>query len=151
MSKITKSVTSSPRIASECGVYKQGTNQTIFLYTQVIAEFDRQTQRGDKINFSIYGSQITIPTVAFAPRSPDLSPLDFFFWVHLKSLAYETTMATVEDLTAGVIIALADIASPLDLFERVRQSFVCRCSVSTMTYAAATSNDSFDSHLPLHL
>ena len=31
-------------------------------------------------------------------RSPDLNPLDFFLWSHLKSLVYTTAVENVEDL-----------------------------------------------------
>ncbi|GFX31638.1 uncharacterized protein TNCV_4081621 [Trichonephila clavipes] len=40
---------------------------------------------------------------------PDLNPLDFFFWGHLKSLLYETPVASVEDLAARDVVS-ADIA-----------------------------------------
>lgn len=65
--------------------------------------------------------------VAWPPRSPDLNPLDFFFWGHLKSLVYQTPVDTLEDLTARIVVASADIASTPGMFERVRQSFVRRC------------------------
>jgi hypothetical protein len=28
--------------------------------------------------------------VAWPPRSPDLAPLDYYLWVHMKTLVYET-------------------------------------------------------------
>ncbi|GFT76601.1 uncharacterized protein TNCV_3678361 [Trichonephila clavipes] len=56
--------------------------------------------------------------VAWPPYSPDLSSLNFFFWGHMKSLVYETPVATVEDLTSRIVVASTDIACPLDLFER---------------------------------
>ncbi|GFW32938.1 hypothetical protein TNCV_1775031 [Trichonephila clavipes] len=46
---------------------------------------------------------------------------------HLKSLVYEMLVAAVKDLTARIGVALADIASTLDLFEGFRQFFVRRC------------------------
>ncbi|GFT15159.1 uncharacterized protein TNCV_3142051 [Trichonephila clavipes] len=66
-----------------------------------------------------YGGQVTCP-----PRSPDLNPLDFFFWSHLQSLVYETTVTTAEDLTSRVTSTSAEIASTPNLFECVQQSFV---------------------------
>ncbi|GFW90853.1 uncharacterized protein TNCV_2418461 [Trichonephila clavipes] len=63
--------------------------------------------------------------VVWLPRSPELIPLDFFFWGHLKPLVYESPVATVENRTARV--ALADISSTLDWVERVRQSSVHQC------------------------
>ncbi|GFW81246.1 transposable element Tcb2 transposase [Trichonephila clavipes] len=54
----------------------------------------------------------------------NLNLLYFFFWDHLKSLVYETPVATVENLTAGIAVVSTDIASTQDLLESVRQSFV---------------------------
>ncbi|GFV67637.1 uncharacterized protein TNCV_4623171 [Trichonephila clavipes] len=62
-------------------------------------------------------------------NSPDFNPLDFFFWGHLKSLAHETSVATVEDLKARIIVASANIANKPNLFERVRQFFILRCQL----------------------
>ena len=47
-------------------------------------------------------------TIAWPARSPDLSPLDYYLWVHMKSLIYETPLASVEDILARVMIA-ADV------------------------------------------
>ncbi|GFT19850.1 hypothetical protein TNCV_4992991 [Trichonephila clavipes] len=52
---------------------------------------------------------------------PDLSQFDLFFWGHLKLLAYERSVATLENLTARYDVASADIASTLGLFKGVRQ------------------------------
>ncbi|GFW41503.1 uncharacterized protein TNCV_465911 [Trichonephila clavipes] len=67
--------------------------------------------------------------VDWLPSSPDLNPLDFFFWCHLKSLVYETPVITVVNLKARIDVASADIANTPGLFERVRQSIVCRCGL----------------------
>ena len=32
------------------------------------------------------------------PQSPDLTPLDFFFWGHVKSLVYKTPSSHLADL-----------------------------------------------------
>lgn len=36
--------------------------------------------------------------VRWPPRSPDLNPLDYFLWGHLKNIVYEQQLNTVEDL-----------------------------------------------------
>ena len=36
--------------------------------------------------------------VVWAPRSPDLTPLDFFAWGHLKNAVYERKPTTIDDL-----------------------------------------------------
>ncbi|GFU06265.1 uncharacterized protein TNCV_4765631 [Trichonephila clavipes] len=66
-------------------------------------------------------------TVAWPSSSSDLNPLNFIFWAHRESLVCETPVAIVENLTARIGVASADIASTLDLFQRVRLSFVRRC------------------------
>ena len=41
-------------------------------------------------------------------RSPDLTPLDYFLWGHMKSLVYETPVDSEEDLLARGMTA-ADV------------------------------------------
>lgn len=36
--------------------------------------------------------------IEWPPRSPDLNPLDFFLWGHLKSVVYKERPANLEDL-----------------------------------------------------
>ncbi|CAK9799199.1 hypothetical protein ANTPLA_LOCUS1929 [Anthophora plagiata] len=35
---------------------------------------------------------------SWPPRSPDMNPLDFFFWGHLKTAVYQTPVETREEL-----------------------------------------------------
>lgn len=53
-------------------------------------------------------------------------PLGFFFRGYLKSLVYLTPV-TLDDLTAQIVIDLADNASIPDKSERVQQSLFSRC------------------------
>ncbi|GBL91350.1 hypothetical protein AVEN_203500-1 [Araneus ventricosus] len=71
--------------------------------------------------------------VACPPRSPDLNPLDFFFWGHMKSLVYEAPVDSAEDLVARIIVTADKINTPLGIFERVRQSFLRRCELCSNT------------------
>ncbi|KAJ4445736.1 hypothetical protein ANN_12421 [Periplaneta americana] len=48
--------------------------------------------------------------VAWPPRSPDLTCLDFFLWGHMKQLVYETVVETEEDLVARITVAADAIA-----------------------------------------
>ncbi|GFV15918.1 uncharacterized protein TNCV_989011 [Trichonephila clavipes] len=50
---------------------------------------------------------------------------------HLKSLVHETL---VEDLTARIVVASADIASTPDFFEHVRQSFASSVGCVDLRY-----------------
>lgn len=55
-------------------------------------------------------------------RSPDLNPLDFFLWGHLKSLVYATPVENVEDLENRIVASCNLIRNDPGIFERVRQS-----------------------------
>ena len=57
-------------------------------------------------------------------RSPDLTPLDYFLWGHMKSLVYETPVDSEEDLLARVMAA-ANVGLP-GIGDRVDKNTVCR-------------------------
>jgi len=40
--------------------------------------------------------------IAWPARSPDLNPLDFYLWGHLKTIVYSTPIASVEVLRARI-------------------------------------------------
>lgn len=48
-------------------------------------------------------------TVLWPPRSPDLNPLDFFLWGHLKNYVYFEPLNTIEELEARVHEAVATV------------------------------------------
>jgi len=58
------------------------------------------------------------------PRSPDLTPLDFFLWGHLKQQVYATRPASVEDLKDRIVRACRTI-SP-QILRRVRSAILDR-------------------------
>lgn len=60
--------------------------------------------------------------VAWPARSPDLNPLDFFLWGHLKTLVYDSPVDTIEELRARVFNGIQRIRETPGIFERVRQS-----------------------------
>ena len=66
--------------------------------------------------------------VAWPPRSPDLTPLDFFLWGHIKSLVYETPVPDEETLLARILVASDEVREMPDVSGRVRQSFLHRCN-----------------------
>lgn len=67
--------------------------------------------------------------VAWPPRSPDLTPPDFFLWGHLKSLVYQTPVDSDEELLARILAACDEIRDTPGIFEGVRASFLRRCNL----------------------
>lgn len=56
------------------------------------------------------------------PRSPDLNPLDFFLWGHLKSLVYSTPVNTREELVHRIIMCSNVLKNNnLQMLSRVKQ------------------------------
>ncbi|KAK4321743.1 hypothetical protein Pmani_007481 [Petrolisthes manimaculis] len=64
--------------------------------------------------------------IAWPPRSPDLTPLDFYLWGHLNSRVYATQINTRQELWQRVQEACSEIRNTPRIFERVRQSLLRR-------------------------
>ncbi|KAJ4430533.1 hypothetical protein ANN_19121 [Periplaneta americana] len=47
--------------------------------------------------------------IAWPPRSPDLNPLDFYLWGHLKSLVYSSPVPDLESLRNRIVACSEDI------------------------------------------
>lgn len=60
------------------------------------------------------------------PRSPDLNPVDFFLWGHLKSLVYASPIEDEEMLRNRIINSCETIRNTPGIFQRVRDSLVRR-------------------------
>lgn len=60
-------------------------------------------------------------SIEWPPRSPDLTPLDFFLWGHLKSVVYKTPVADIQDLKDRIIRECRAITR--ETFQKVRQEF----------------------------
>lgn len=58
------------------------------------------------------------------PRSPDLTPMDFFLWGYIKSLVYETEPLNVEDLKGRIRVAMGTITPAM--LRSVRRSLTTR-------------------------
>jgi len=65
--------------------------------------------------------------VAWPARSPDLTPLDFYLWGHLKAVVYEVPTTTPDDLQERIRTACAQIRN--ETFIRVRHSMVHRAQL----------------------
>ncbi|KAJ4435008.1 hypothetical protein ANN_23581 [Periplaneta americana] len=67
--------------------------------------------------------------IAWPPRSPDLKPLDFYLWGHLKSLVYSSPVPDLESLRNRIVACSEDIRNTPGVWDRVRRSMRHRCEV----------------------
>jgi Helix-turn-helix domain (DUF4817) len=65
--------------------------------------------------------------VAWPARSPDLTPLDFFFWGQMKTYVYETPVNTELELVARIVAAAEDIKDKHATLASVSSSIKTRC------------------------
>ncbi|KAJ4448405.1 hypothetical protein ANN_10421, partial [Periplaneta americana] len=67
--------------------------------------------------------------IAWPPRSPDLNPLDFYLWGHLKSLIYSSPVPDLESLRNRIVACSEDIRNTPGVWDRFRRSMRHRCEV----------------------
>ncbi|KAJ4441239.1 hypothetical protein ANN_11090 [Periplaneta americana] len=67
--------------------------------------------------------------IPWPPRSPDLNPLDFYLWDHLKSLVYSSPVPNLESLRNRIVACSEDIRNTPGVWDRVRRSMRHRCEV----------------------
>ena len=60
---------------------------------------------------------------AWPPRSPDLNPLDFYLWGHLKSLVYSVPIVDELQLRQRIAYYCNEIKNIPGIFQRVRESW----------------------------
>jgi hypothetical protein len=60
--------------------------------------------------------------VAWPPRSPDLNPLDFYLWGHVKEIVYKEPVNTREELLQRIRRAFENIRAIRHICRRVRSS-----------------------------
>lgn len=63
------------------------------------------------------------------PRSPDLNPLDFFYWGCLKEKVYKEQIINIEQLRQRINTAAEEIIAR-GFTRRLRRSFIRRCRAS---------------------
>ncbi|KAJ4441713.1 hypothetical protein ANN_11571, partial [Periplaneta americana] len=71
--------------------------------------------------------------IAWPPRSPDLNPLDFYLWGHLKSLVYSSPVPDLESLRNRIVACSEDIRNTPGVWDRVRRSMRHRCEMYAPT------------------
>ncbi len=65
--------------------------------------------------------------VEWPPRSPAITPLDFFLWEHLKQEVYKTTITSLDDTMERIRTACANISE--ETLRDVQQSIKFRAQV----------------------
>ena len=70
-------------------------------------------------------------TVILAPRSPNLTPLDFFLWEHVKTVVHATKSTSLEDLKAKPTNVISGITiNQLANVYQVLQNHITLCSAN---------------------
>ena len=73
--------------------------------------------------------------VALLPRSPDLSPYDFFLWVYVKGLVFVPPLpANIEEMKQRITAALETVTK--DMLQRVWHELEYRLDVCRVTGGA---------------
>lgn len=67
--------------------------------------------------------------VLWPPRSPDLTPLDYYLWGHMKSLVYSNKPQTREELIQNIMVAAASIRNDPDTLQRATSSIIRRARI----------------------
>lgn len=62
--------------------------------------------------------------VPWPPRSPDLTPLDFFFWGYIKNKVYQNPITNREQLEQGIVDAAAEVTQ--ETLQTVRTNLIRR-------------------------
>ena len=57
--------------------------------------------------------------ISWPPRSPDITPLDFFLWGYVKDIVYPTKVRDINDLQHRIIQAIDTVT--IDMLARTRQ------------------------------
>jgi hypothetical protein len=61
-------------------------------------------------------------SVPWPLRSPDLNPVGYCVWDHVKSLVYTSAVDTVEELQHRIEVACQHISNEPGVFDRIRNS-----------------------------
>ncbi|KAJ8895193.1 hypothetical protein PR048_000518 [Dryococelus australis] len=65
--------------------------------------------------------------IVWPPRSPDLTPLDFYLWGHVKTLVYDTPVNTREELETRIRVAFETLKNTQAIFNNVLRNLLRCC------------------------
>lgn len=72
--------------------------------------------------------------LSWPPRSPDITPLDFFLWGYVKDIVYQTKVADIDELKARIRNAVATV--DIDMLARTWQEIEHRLDILRATKGA---------------
>jgi transposase len=78
--------------------------------------------------------------ISWAPRSPDLTPLDFFLWGHVKTNVYKTKVQDIDDLKARITQEIKTIKTETlhNVFSEISKR---------MNFCISVEGDTFEQYL----
>ena len=83
-------------------------SKTYFQQDGALAHFAKRVR--DRLNHQLPGKWIgRRGPIEWRPRSPDLTPLDFFLWGHLKSRIYQFPLGTIQNLKDAITSEVTNI------------------------------------------
>lgn len=78
----------------------------------------------DRFGHRYIGPRALPPECPWTPRSPDLTPLDFFAWGLIKGEVFKTDIDTLEDLEARIVVATECITP--EMLQNCRRNLIAR-------------------------
>ena len=82
------------------------------------------------------------------PRSPDLTPCDFFLWGYLKSKVYQTAPSDIQDLTQRIVSEADAIKQNPQLVKRAMRDILRRAIVCADNARQDDGAHTVDRNLP---
>ena len=67
--------------------------------------------------------------IEWPPRSPDLTPCDFFLWGHLKDKIYTSPPRDINDLRARIVAAVETLRGQRDVIRNAVRAMRTRAEV----------------------
>lgn len=101
------------------------TQRTLLWFQQDGAPAHYAQQVRHFLDLHFYGQWIGRgSTIEWPPRSPDLTPLDFFLWGHLKRTVYINRPNTLSELKASIVDSISAISK--ETLQKVQESCLKR-------------------------
>ncbi|GBN11579.1 hypothetical protein AVEN_178254-1 [Araneus ventricosus] len=65
--------------------------------------------------------------IPWPPRSPDITPLDFFVWIYMKNIVYQSPIRDTEEIKIRITAAIHTVDSEMLHITRLEISYKLRC------------------------